>query len=158
VSRYDWLLFLHVTAAFALISAITLYTVGLIASWGRDRPSEVTSLFRLQRPAGALVGLGSAGVLIFGIWLALDRDYGLGDEWVIAAIVLWVVSVGMGVLIGKEIAPAVKLAARLSQEGDQPSPELKERMRSGRVLVLHVLSTGSVAAMTALMVFKPGAL
>ncbi len=157
MSKYEWLLFLHVTAAFALISAITLYTVALIAGWGRDRPSQVAILFRFPRPAGVLVGLGAAGVLVFGIWLALDQDYGIGDEWVLAAIALWIVSVAAGVLIGKEFAPAQKLAEELAREGDQPSADLAARMRSRRGLLLHALSTGSVLAMAALMVFKPGA-
>ena len=44
----------------------------------------------LGPPALALWNVGGLGVLVFGVWLALEVDgYELWDGWIIAAMVLW---------------------------------------------------------------------
>lgn len=55
----DWLLFFHVAAAFALVSAIVVFSVVSIAGWRADRPSTAVSLFRLSKVATPLVIAGS---------------------------------------------------------------------------------------------------
>jgi hypothetical protein len=88
---YDWLLFLHVLAAFLLVAGLSAYGVLLLEGGG-----EVVRRV-LARPAGALWNVGGLGVLVFGIWLALYLDaYELWDGWIIAAIVLWLVASGAG--------------------------------------------------------------
>jgi hypothetical protein len=88
---YDWLLFLHVLAAFLLVAGLAAYGVLLLEGGG-----EVVRRV-LARPAGALWNVGGLGVLVFGIWLALYLDaYELWDGWIIAAIVLWLVASGAG--------------------------------------------------------------
>ena len=88
---YDWLLFLHVLAAFLLVAGLTAYGVLLIEGGG-----EVVRRV-LARPAGALWNVGGLGVLVFGVWLALNVDgYELWDGWIIAAFVLWLIASGAG--------------------------------------------------------------
>ena len=88
---YEWLLFFHVLAAFLLVSGLAAYGV-LLLEGGADVVRRV-----LARPAGALWNVGGLGVLVFGIWLALNVDgYELWDGWIIAAIVLWLVASGAG--------------------------------------------------------------
>ena len=157
MTTYDWLLFLHVTAAFAMVSALVIFAVVVAAAWARERPSEVAVLFRLTRPAAILVAVGSLGLLALGLWLAEHQDYGIGDEWVIASIVLWVVSGVAGDRAGRHYRRTQVLAERLAGEGDRPNAELRDLVRGRTGLALQAVSTAAAAAILVLMVFKPGA-
>ena len=64
----------------------------LAALWRSDSPARVASTMLLARVGVILVGVGMAGTIVFGIWLAISLDaYQLWDGWVIAALVLWAV-------------------------------------------------------------------
>jgi hypothetical protein len=83
---YDWLLFLHVLAAFLLVAGLVSY--GVLVMDGRAALRGV-----LARPASALWNGGAVGVLVFGVWLAL-KEYEIWDAWIIAALVLWLIGGG----------------------------------------------------------------
>jgi hypothetical protein len=84
----------------------------------------------------ALWNVGGLGVLVLGIWLALEVDsYELWDGWIIAAFVLWLVASGAGGRL-----------ARMLREG---GPD-KARVQ------LAVMSLATLALLID-MVFKPGA-
>ena len=94
---YDWLLALHVLAAFSLVAALVLYTVVIASSWNLTVPSDVARLFRVSRVGDVAIAVGSIGTLVFGVWLAIDSDdYQVWDGWVIAALVLWALSMATG--------------------------------------------------------------
>ena len=86
---YEWLLFFHVLAAFMVVAGLAAY--GVLAFNGA--PAVRAAL----APALVLWNAGAAGVLIFGVWLALYVEgYGLFDGWIIAALVLWVAAGAAG--------------------------------------------------------------
>jgi hypothetical protein len=126
---YDWLLFLHLLAAFLLaITAVTYSAValGAVAS-GR-------TLFVADR----CWDVGGVGTLVLGVWLALYLDeYEIWDGWIIGAIVLWAVATGLGEGVRKRLAEAEAV--------------------DGRVMMLHWLRTLVVVGLLVLMVWKPGA-
>ena len=72
MSWHDWLLFLHVAAAFALVAALVLYTVLIAVIWNKDVPRDVARLFGISKVGDVLIAVGSIGVLVFGIWLVRD--------------------------------------------------------------------------------------
>ena len=160
MSLYDWLLFLHVLAAFALVGALVVFwTIGVVAR-NVDRPSESLRYFRVAMPANILVGIGTVGTLIFGVWLAIERDeYQVWDGWVLGAIILWAISTELGRRGGTVYAEAAKLAARLSGEGrgDEPSVELRTLLQDRRAMVLQALSSLGVLLIAIDMIYKPGA-
>jgi len=128
VSLYEWLLFLHVLAAFLLVAGLTACGVLVL---GGDAARRA-----LAPPAMALWNVGGLGVLVLGIWLALEVDsYELWDGWIIAAFVLWLVASGAGGRL-----------ARMLREG---GPD-KARVQ------LAVMSLATLALLID-MVFKPGA-
>jgi uncharacterized membrane protein len=159
VSWYDWLLFLHVVAAFAMVASAVMFTALALALWRVDRPSAALVLFRIGRPAGVLVAVGAMGTLVLGIWLAIYLDgYELWDAWIAAALVLWLVTGGTGDRVGRHFTAARKHAERLLDEGsDGPSVELAAALRARRPLVLHAVSVVALLAILLLMIFKPGA-
>jgi uncharacterized membrane protein len=160
VAFYDWLLFLHVATAFALVAALVVFWIIAVAGRNTDRPSESLRLFSIARPANILVVVGTMGTLIFGIWLAIDSDaYKVWDGWVLLAIALWVVAAGTGQRGGQTYAEAQKLAAQLAADGrgDEPSPELRVRLQDRRAMWLNIVSSAAVLAILIVMIYKPGA-
>src|SRR6476661_3709355 len=108
---YSTLLFLHVTSAFTMVTAAGLFLAIALAQ--RSERHSATAL-RLAPVAGILFPVGGLLAIVFGVWLALhDSQYSLGDGWIIAAIVLWVI----GSAIGGRIASGYR---RLATGGGNP--------------------------------------
>jgi len=159
VAFYDWLLALHVLAAFSLVAALVLYTFVIVVSWNLALPSGVSRMFRLARVGDVAVAVGSVGTLVFGIWLAIDSDdYQVWDGWIIAALVLWALSLETGRRTGT-VYNAVRDRARgLVAEGrDTPQPELNAMLRSSTGLTLHAATVVLILALLVIMIYKPGA-
>jgi len=142
VEFYDWLLFLHVGAAFALVAAMVAYWAAILATGDGDHP--VVSV--VQRPAGILIVLGSLLTLVLGIWLALDNDtFEIWDGWIIASIVLWAIGVGTGQRSGM----------LLSRPGADGATDASSTRQQG--VALHSVSSAAILLVLILMIFKPGA-
>lgn len=134
MSLYEWLLFFHVLAAFALVAGVVAYGVLVLGDAGPVARQA------LAQPALVLWSVGGGGVLILGIWLALDVDgYELWDGWILAAIVLWFVASGAGGPLSRAIR-------------DAPASLVPRRAR-----LLYLLIVLATAALLADMIFKPGA-
>lgn len=160
MSLYDWLLFLHVFAAFALVAALVVFWIIGIVARNVDRPAESLRYFRVAQPANILVVVGTLGTLIFGIWLAIERDeYQVWDGWILAALVLWAVASETGRRGGLPYMEAKKLAERLAAEGraDEPSPELHTKLKDRNAMMLQALSSLAVLLLLLDMIYKPGA-
>jgi uncharacterized membrane protein len=159
MDTYHWLLVFHVTGAFLLLGGGAIAAALNIAALRRDRPSEIVLLFGLIRIAVAAIMIGTAFAFVFGLWLVHEApwNYGYGDGWVIAAIVLLVVANAMGGAGGKRDERTASLARELAASGDAPSPELKARLRDPVSLILSYGSGLLLVAVLALMVWKPGA-
>jgi uncharacterized membrane protein len=159
VSKYDWLLFLHVTGAFLLVGGSVVAVVLNLSAMRRERPSEIALLLRLTLIAVAAIGAGVLITLAFGLWLvsASPYDYSYGSFWVIAAIVLWVLSNALGWSGGKRDRRTRELAEQLAAEGDLPSPELRARLRDPLSLAASYGSGFGVLLILIDMIWKPGA-
>jgi uncharacterized membrane protein len=153
----DWLLALHILAAFALIAALVLYSVVMVASWGVDRPRRASALFRLAALAGPLVGAGAGLALLLGVALAIDLEqYQPWDAWILLSIVLWAIGAAAGTRVGAHYSGAQERAQRLG-EGDEPSAELAAQLSDRRAATLHVVAVSAFTLILVLMIFKPGA-
>jgi len=134
VSLFDWLLFLHVMAAFALVAGLAAFGVLVL---GADAPATRSALLR---PAIGLWNAGGIGVLVLGIALAIDADaYQPWDGWILGAIVLWLVATGVG--------------GPLSRGLHDPSAGLAP----DRARVLFLVAVAATVLLLVDMIFKPGA-
>jgi hypothetical protein len=125
---YEWLLFLHVLAGFAVVAGVTAYGVLVFNDAARGA---------LAQPALALWNGGALGVLVFGVWLAIDVDgYDLWDGWILAAFVLWLIAGAAG----------GRLSRGLSEGDDTVDARLLVGIMALATLLLLVD-----------MIFKPGA-
>jgi uncharacterized membrane protein len=156
LSKYDWLLFLHVTGAFLLLGGGVVASALNIAALRRDRPSEILLLFGLTRIAVASILAGSVLAFVFGLWLVNEVGYGYGDGWIVAAIVLLILGNAIGGFAGSRDARTAKFAQELVAQGDAPSAELQARVRDPITLVCNYSSGLLLVALLAIMIWKPG--
>jgi uncharacterized membrane protein len=157
VSKYDWLLFLHITGAFLLVGGGVVAAALNVAALRRDRPSEILLLFGLTRIAVASIIAGTLLAFIFGLWLVNDAGYGYGDGWIVAAIVLLILGNAIGGFGGSRDARTAKLAEQLVAQGDTPSAELRSRVRDPITFACNWGSGLILVALLAIMIWKPGA-
>jgi hypothetical protein len=131
---YHALLFFHVLAAFFLAAGALIYSAFVLGS-------PVNRVTRLV--AEILWGVGGLGVLAFGVWLAFNRpEYQIYDGWIIAALVLWVLTMGSGARASQGVKPT----------GDD-SPVAIDR----RTAFAHWMRIVWFTALLVVMVWKPGA-
>ena len=154
----DWILALHLLAAFALIAAEVAFSIMIAALWRSDSPSRVASTMLLARVGVILVGVGMAGTIVFGIWLAISLDaYQLWDGWVIAALILWALGGFLGQKSGESYQAGGELAEKLSADGVTSSPELAETFGASRAFWFHNATLVVVLLILVVMIWKPGA-
>jgi len=124
---YDWLLFLHLLAAFMLAVTVVTYTAVALGA-----PATGRTMFVADR----CWDVGGLGTLVLGIWLALYLDqYGFWDGWILGAIGLWVIATGLGDTVRRRLAAGETAA----------------------VSTMHWLRTLVVLGLLVLMIWKPGA-
>jgi uncharacterized membrane protein len=152
----DWALFFHLLGAFLFVAGVVVAGVGFEVARRRRRPSEVALLLGLTRIGVVLVAVGTLLVVPFGLWLVHLGRFGYGAGWIDAALALFVVVSILGALGGQRPKRARKLAARLAQEGDAESAELRALLDDRTALAMNYLSAVLVLAIVAVMVFKPG--
>ncbi|MBA3262424.1 MAG: hypothetical protein H0T69_08165 [Thermoleophilaceae bacterium] len=129
MSRYDWLLFLHLVGAFAAVGSVVVFSV-LMLGGVRVAGPQLTFLARRLWDVGGLL------TLVFGIWLALD-DYSIGDAWILIALVLWAIAAGTEVRLG------------LAYSGRDEPPAASVRPLYGAMAL-------AVTALLVVMIYKPG--
>jgi uncharacterized membrane protein len=159
VSFDDWLLALHVLAAFSLVAAIVLFWVMIVAVRSTDTAQATIRMAPVAKVGNAAAGVGGVGTIVFGIWLAFSiGGYDIWDGWIIAAIVLWAIATGLGGRTGKEYLVGMKKAEELQAAGETgPIAELLALNRTRRGLFLHSLSSLFTLLILIDMVWKPGA-
>jgi uncharacterized membrane protein len=156
VSTVQWLLMLHVSGAFFLVSGSVTAGVLNVLAGRAERPSESALLLRLIRFAVIVIGIGAASTLIFGIWLWHRQGYGIGTFWIWASLVLWVVANALGGIGGKHQERARKLAEQLAATGDAMTDELRALLRDRRGNALSWIAGVATIAILVLMLWKPG--
>ena len=134
---YDWLLFLHVLSAFALVATVVTFSAYALGAAADSRVLGV---------ANFLWAAGGLGTLVLGIWLAIYVDgYEIWDGWIVAAIVLWAIATELG---------------RRAQLGYTALAGTGEGVGVGearQATLMHWLRSLAVLVLLVVMIYKPGA-
>ncbi len=132
---YDFLLFAHVLSAFFLLAMVVMYSSFAL---GGPAPARAVTI------AQVLDGIGGAGTIVFGVWLAIYLDaYHVWDGWIVAALVLWAAAAETGRRSHAALDPA-------AAEGPRPAVD--------RAMVRwHLIRTALILLLLVDMIFKPGA-
>jgi hypothetical protein len=150
---YDWMLALHLLAAFSAASALVLFSVLVVAGRRMTTLEQTRALFRLGRIGGPLIGAGMGLVLLLGIVLAIDSDdYQLWDAWVIIAIVLWALWAFVGGRTGTYYSGVQELAEKGGTEAD-----VLARLRAPTGARWHAATVVVFVLLLLDMIFKPWA-
>jgi uncharacterized membrane protein len=156
VTTVQWLLMLHVTAAFLFVGGSVAAAILNTLAVRAERPSEAAYLLRLVRVTLPVIGIGVAGTLIFGIWLWHERHYSLGAAWIWASLVLWVIANALGGIGGRHQQRSRKLAEQLAAAGDTSTDELRALLRDPKGNAISWLAGLATFAILVLMIWRPG--
>ena len=152
---YDWMLSLHLLAAFAVASALVLYAALVVVGRRASTLEQTRILFRVAPIGTPLIAAGSVLVLILGVILAVDSDqFEIWNGWVIAGIVLWALLGAVGGRTGKYYTRVQELAQSGSADAEQ---EVIARLRAPTGALLHLATLGVFVLLLLDMIFKPGA-
>jgi uncharacterized membrane protein len=157
MSLDQWLLALHVTGAFALVGGAVLASVLSVLALRSTRPSEVAMFLGLSRVGVVAIQVGALLTIVLGLWLVHQLDYGYGQAWIVASLILWLASSAAGGIGGGREKETHALAERLAAEGDAPSGELAAKLRDPVTMALSWGASAGMIALLVLMIWKPGA-
>jgi uncharacterized membrane protein len=156
VTTDQWLLMLHISAAFLFlggsVAAAILNTLAVRA----QRPSETAFLLRLVRVTLPIIGAGVAGTLIFDLWLWHELGFGLDAWWIWASLVLWAVANALGGIGGRHQQRSRELAEQLAAAGDTSTDELRALLRDPKGNAMSWLAGLATLGILVLMIWKPG--
>jgi hypothetical protein len=128
---YDWLLFLHVLSAMIVFITIAAFSA---FAFGATNDGRVLTL------GNVAWNVSGAGLLVFGVWLALYVEgYSLLDGWILGALVLFAITTELG------------RRAQVGYGHDAPPNYVSSAP------LMHWLRTIAIVAILVLMIYKPGA-
>jgi uncharacterized membrane protein len=146
----------HITAAFCFVSGSVAAGILNVLAIRAERPSDTAYLLRLVRVTLPVIFVGTAGTIVFGVWLWHEDGYGIGEGWIWGALVLWVIANALGGIGGRHQERSRELAERLAAEGDAPSDELRALLRDPKGTAISYLAGLATLAILVLMIWKPG--
>ena len=154
-----WILALHVLSAVAYVAGMVLFWVLVVAVRRTDTPAGTIRMEPVVKIGNAAVGIGAGGTIVLGVWLAFSvGGYDLWDGWIVAALVLWVLSLPIVQRTGVEYTRGMTKAKELEAAGQTgPNAELLALNRTTNGVVLHFLASVVVLLILLDMIFKPGA-
>ena len=156
MDKTQWLLMLHITAAFCLVGGSTAAGILNALAIRSERPSEAALLLRLIRYTLPMIFAGVLGTLLFGLWLWHDLGFGFGTGWIWAALVLWVVASALGGRGGRHQEQVREAAEQEAAAGDTMSAELRARLRDPKALAVNYAAGAATIAVLVVMIWKPG--
>jgi uncharacterized membrane protein len=146
----------HITGAFLLVGGSVAAGVLNVLSLRAPRPSETALYLRLIKRVVPVIGLGSIATLVFGLWLVHELDFAFWSFWIIAALVLWLISGALGGAGGKHQERARVKAEQLAAAGDVSDDELRALLVDRRGQALSWLAGLATLLLLVDMVWKPG--
>lgn len=156
MSTVDWLLALHISAAFFFVGGSVAAGILNALAIRAEKPSESAYLLRLVRVTLPVIFVGVGGTLVFGLWLWHELHFSFGAFWIWASLVLWVAASALGGIGGAHQERARKLAERLAAAGDATTDELRALLRDRKGNAISYLAGVTTLAILVLMIWKPG--
>src|SRR4249919_4015822 len=120
------MLALHLVSAFAWVAGVIVFWVLIYTVRKTDSAEETIRMEPIATVGNVAVGVGMFGTIVLGLWLAFSiGGYDVWDGWIIAALVLWVVSAPLGQRTGKAYLQGMNKAEELQADGQTgPNAEL----------------------------------
>lgn len=155
MTSYELGLLVHMVGVLLFVGGALVAGVVFEVARTRGRPSEVALLLGVTRIGAMLVVVGALLVLGGGVWLAEQLDQ-FGEAWLLASLGLFVATLVLGAIGGQRPKQARKLAAKLAEGGNEPTPELRRLLGDPLSLAANYTSSLLVLVILVLMVWQPG--
>jgi uncharacterized membrane protein len=141
------------------VAGIVVFWVLIAAVRRTDTAEGTIRMGPMVRVGNVAVGIGMVGTIVVGLWLAFSvGGYDIWDGWIIAAIVLWVISAPLGERTGAAYKRGTNKARELHTGGQTgPNAELLALNRTSSGVILQFLWTVVVLLVLIDMIWKPGA-
>lgn len=155
----DWMLALHVLSAFAFVAGTILFWVLIVAVRRVDTPDQTIRMEPAVKVGNAATGIGAGGTILLGLWLAFSvGGYEIWDGWIIAAIILWLITMVTGQRTGAAYTQGLNKAQELQAAGQTGSnADLLALNRTSNGVLLHAVTTVALLLILIDMIWKPGA-
>jgi uncharacterized membrane protein len=153
--RYHLALFLHLLGVLVLTSGIVVAGAAHTLARTRRTPEAIAALLTLARVGVLLAAPGAVLVVGAGIWLVDIEGLSLDTGWLRTAILLFVLSAGLGAGGGRRPKQARLLATELAEAGRPGTDDLRVLLDDRRAQALNLASAVAMLGVLALMVFKP---
>ncbi len=152
MTLYELLLFVHILAAIVWVGGgFVMQVFAARAVRAADPGRRATVVADLSWVGQRVLTPASGVLLLVGIFLVLDGNWSFGDPWISGGILIWLVSLAIGV--GFFRPQSERLAALMASEGPG-SPAVSERME--RMLMVGWVDSVLLVAAVFLMATKPG--
>lgn len=139
-----------------LLLGVGMAMAGMIGAAAASGPKEMLAFVGIAKAGGLVNLVAGTLLLVSGLWLVDLQGRDLGEPWIIASMVLWVVALGLahvqklhGMKVASAAAATVESGA-LSEEAAALANASQPKMIG---TLLHLITITFVV----LMVFKPGA-
>jgi uncharacterized membrane protein len=158
VSKYQWLLFLHIVSVLFLVGGVATSTALGITSTKTASTKVIAALASLSAKVEHFVTIpGALATIIFGTWLVREGDWAL-KGWLIAAYVLFVIALAIGGgVLGRHSQRVASKARELVAQGVEESEELQREAAAPLTQVLGMVEIAILITFIYLMIGKPGA-
>jgi hypothetical protein len=149
MTLYSVALFLHVIAAFGLITAMGLEWALVVGMRQADTVQRARDWLNLLRVIRVLSPVSLVVLLVAGFYMASAWE---GAAWVVVAFVSLLLLAAFGAISGRRL-PGI--ARDLASRDDPLSSDLRERLRSPLLLASIQIRTAMVLGIVFLMTTKP---
>ena len=147
--------FLHILLMFAAVAATVLPEV-VLHLVARSRDVRAIHTFGVvSERIGKVSTVLFVGGLVFGLLAAWSGELNFLAPWLVAAYVLVVAAIVIGVTVTDRWAARLTAVAG-SVQGDGPSPELESVIGNRSARIASAVLMAILATIIFLMVFKPG--
>jgi uncharacterized membrane protein len=151
MTLYELLLFVHVLAAATWVGGAVMLKVQSARALKSD-PNRAAELALETEWVGTKVLMpASIALLVAGLWLVFEGDWGFEPLWVKLGLGIYVVSAVAGAVF---LGPLYKQVGELRAERGPDDPEVTSRLQ--RISTLSWIDLGLLVAAVFVMTVKPG--
>lgn len=151
MTLYELLLFVHVLAAATWVGGAVMLKVQSARAL-RSNPERAAELaLETERVGTTVLMPASIALLVAGLWMVFEGDWGFGPLWVKLGLGIYVVSAVAGAVF---LGPLYKQVGELRAERGAGDAEVAARLK--RISDLSWIDLGLLVAAVFVMTVKPG--
>ena len=151
MTLYELLLFVHVLAAATWVGGAVMLKVQSSRALRSDPDRAAELALETERVGTTVLMPGSIVLLVAGLWMVFEGDWGFGPLWVKLGLGIYVVSAVAGAVL---LGPLYKQVGELRAERGPGDAEVTSRLQ--RIATLSWIDLGLLVAAVFVMTVKPG--